>query len=102
MNVRFSENEIRFRISKAEFDKLASGEYLQLETIPMVFIAQVAKKTLEQAMVLDLSCGQVHLIISPEEITALGSRLPSRVGIEKTLALGLGKSVDTIFEVDIK
>lgn len=102
MNVRFSENEIRFRVSKEEFEKLSIGEHLQLETIPMVFVAQPAKKTLEQAMVIDLSCGQVHLVISPEELQALAARLPSRTGIEKTLTLGMGKTVNVIFEVDVK
>ncbi len=102
MNVRFSENEIRFRVTNDEFEKVSNGEHLQLETIPMVFVVQPALKTLEQAMVMDLSCGQVHLVISPEEIKALEARLPSRTGIEKTLALAMGKSVDVIFEVDVK
>lgn len=102
MNVRFSDGEIRFRVTMPEFDRLIKGEYLQLETIPLTFVVQMAKKPVEQAMVIDLSCGAVHLVISPEEVEALQTRLPSKEGIEKHLSLGMGKSIDVAFEVDVK
>ncbi len=55
MNIRFSQNEIRFRVSIEEFEKLSQGGYVQLETIPLTFTVTIAKKTLDQAMVIDFS-----------------------------------------------
>ena len=102
MNVRFSENEIRFRVTSQEFDRVKTGEPLQLETIPFTFIVQMAKKPLAQGMVLDLSRDAVHLVISPEEIESLQGRLPSRHGIEKRLTLANEKTLDVAFEIDIR
>lgn len=102
MNIRFSDGEIRFRVTAQEFEKLNQGDYVQLETIPLTFVVTIAKKTLDQAMVLDLSCSAVQLVLSPEEAEAFRAQLPSKAGIEKTLSLGMGKSIDVAFEVDLR
>ena len=105
MNIRFAENEIRYRVSPGEFQELKNGRYLQLDTIPLTFVVQMAKKSLAQGMALDLSCGAIHLAISPDEITEFENRLPSRSGIEKRLLLGESggnRTLDVAFEVDIK
>lgn len=102
MNIRFSDGEIRFRVTTQEFEKLKQGDYVQLETIPLTFVVTIAKKPLDQAMVIDLSCSAVQLVISPQEMKAFQSRLPSKHGIEKTLPLGTGKSIDVVFEVDVR
>jgi hypothetical protein len=102
MNIRLSEGQIRFRVTTQEFEKLSRGDYVQLETIPLTFVVTIAKKPLDQAMVIDLSCGAVQLVISPEEMKAFQARLPSKHGIEKTLSLGMGKSIDVAFEVDVR
>ena len=102
MNVRFAKNEIRFRVTHEEFERMLAGEHVELETIPMNFIAQIAKKPLDQAMVLDLSCAAVHLVLSPDEVTAFRSRLPNKKGIEKQLSMGTGRTLDVAFEVDLR
>lgn len=102
MNVRFAQNEIRFRVTHEEFEKLLSGEHVELETIPLNFVVQIAKKPLEQGMVIDLSCAAVHLVISPNEVTEFRSHLPSKKGIEKQLSMGNGRTLDVAFEVDLR
>ncbi len=102
MNIRFSDGEIRFRVTAQEFEKLNKGEYVQLETIPLTFVVTIAKKPLDQAMVIDLSCSAVQLVISPEEMKSFQARLPSKHGIEKTLSMGMGKTIDVAFEVDVR
>lgn len=102
MNVRFAKDEIRFRVTEEEFQQILKGEYVQLETIPLTFVAQMAKNPLKQAMIIDLSCSSVQLAISPDEMEAFQSRLPSKQGIEKSLTLGMGKSIHVAFEVDLR
>ncbi len=102
MNIRFAQNEIRFRVTHEEFEKLLEGEYVELETIPLNFVVQIAKKPLDQGMVIDLSCGAVHLVISPDEMTEFRSHLPNKKGIEKRLSMGTGRTLDVAFEVDVR
>ena len=102
MNIRFAKDEIRYRVTEDEFQQILQGGYVQLETIPLTFVAQMAKKPLEQAMVIDLSCSAVQLVISPEEMESFKAQLPSKRGIEKTLTLGMGKSINVAFEVDLR
>lgn len=102
MNVRLAENEMRFRVSQEEFQRMTSGEHVQLETIPLTFVVLIAKKPLEQGMVLDLSCAAVQLVISPLEIKDFQARMPSKKGIEKTLSMGTGRTLDVVFEVDVQ
>jgi len=102
VNVRFSDNKIRFRVTPTEFDKLDGGDHLQLETIPLTFVVQVAAKPPGRGMAIDLTCSGVHLVLSREELEEFKGRPQSRKGIQASLTMGNGKPLEVAFEVDVK
>jgi hypothetical protein len=104
MKVRFAEQSVRCRVTRAELATLLSGRAIALEvTMPRehVFRLNVRPSALDQWQ-LDSDPTGLWLTIPRTELQALSESLPSREGIERAFELSNGGSVSMSFEVDVK
>lgn len=102
MTVRFSRNEIRFRVVPSELDELIAGRTLTLDSVPVR--AELRAKEVIDSKKLSLKVEGAHLWveISKNELELLKARLPSREGIDESVRIEPGRELSVSFEVDIK
>ena len=102
MTVRFSQNEIRFRVVPTELDEILLGKTLVLDSYPLRAEISLGKEPLSKKLTLKVSGTQLFLAISRDELELLKRRLPSREGLEEVVELDLGVVFNISFEVDVK
>lgn len=102
MTVRFSQNEIRFRVMPSELDEIIAGRTLDLASYPLQFQIASGKKRSVDKLSLRVDGLKLFLEISRDELELLRSRLPSRDGIEEVVQLESGLELNISFEVDVK
>ena len=104
MNIRFSDQHIRFRVSQSELDQLLTGRRLVL-AVPMPRAHQINANVSVTQMgdwQLDSDPTGLWLSIPRDALTQFASNLPSKEGIEHEFDLGQGKNLSVGFEVDLK
>ncbi|MGH8176966.1 MAG: DUF7009 family protein [Steroidobacter sp.] len=104
MNVRFSAQALRCRVSRAELDRLLSGRAVALEvTLPRdhVFRVNVRPTTLA-GWQLDTDPTGLWLTIPRTALESLSLSAPNKEGVEQTFETSNGGSVAVSFEVDVK
>jgi hypothetical protein len=104
MKVRFAENSVRCRATKAELATLLSGRAVALEVaLPRdhVFRINIRPSALAQWQ-LDSDPTGLWLTVPRSELEALSESVPSREGIEHAFELSTGGSVTVSFEIDVK
>ena len=102
MNVRLAENEIRFRVSNEEFQALIAREPIRLDSEFINVVVQISQTVFSDGLRLDFSSRDLKLLLSPDEVKVLETRLPSKKGIETRVITTSGKELNIIFEVDLK
>jgi hypothetical protein len=103
MNVRFSEQAIRCRVTSAELQQLLTGRALSLELcLPRdrKFRVSVRPAALETWQ-LDSDPTGMWIAIPRSQLQALAETLPNKEGIEREFETAQGKLTVT-FEVDLK
>jgi hypothetical protein len=104
MNVRFSDQHIRFRVNRAELDQLISGRRLALN-VPMPrahkFHASINVTQMGDWQ-LDSDPTGLWLSIPRTAIESLASDKPSKEGLVHDFDLGQGQHLSVGFEVDLK
>jgi hypothetical protein len=104
MNIKFSNDAVRCRVSRSELDRLLSGRALSLEVqLPRnhVFRASVWPG----AMVgwqLESDPTGIWITIPKTELQSLAESLPSKEGIEQEFATDSDGKVTVSFEVDVR
>jgi hypothetical protein len=103
MNVRFTADSIRCRLTSAEFDRLSSGRTVELVvSLPRnhAFKINVRPNALNQWQ-LDSDPTGIWITVPASELKSFAETLPSREGIERSFDLGSG-SVSVVIEVDVR
>jgi hypothetical protein len=103
MNVRFSEQAIRCRVTAVELEQLLTGRALSLELcLPRdrKFRVNVRPAALE-AWQLDSDPTGIWIAIPRSQLQALAQAVPSKEGIEHGFEAAQG-SLAVSFEVDLK
>jgi len=103
VNLRISENQLRFRITRDELDFLMNGEILQLDLNLSTQRLVYSISTSDSAAPLALIAGQnlLHLAVNKVTLTEFASNLPAREGIEHEVQLGMSH-VTLMLEVDVR
>lgn len=104
MKLRFADQSIRCRATRAELEVLLSGRAVSLElALPRdhTFRVNVRPSALGKWQLESDPTG-VWLTIPAAELQTLSESLPSREGIEQQFPLTSGGSVTVSFEVDVK
>ena len=104
MNLRLSDDGVRFRVTKTELTQLLAGRAISLElALPRdhVFRANVRPAMLNQWQLATDPTG-LWLTIPSVDLKALSESLPSRKGLEHAFELTNGSPVIVTFEVDVK
>jgi hypothetical protein len=103
MNVRFTADSIRCRLTTAEFDRLSTGRAVEL-LVPLprnhAFKINVRPSALNQ-WVLDSDPTGIWITVPASELTSFSETLPSREGIERNFQLDSG-SISVVLEVDVR
>ena len=103
MNIKFSSDAVRCRVSRAELDRLLAGRAVALE-VPLprnhVFKANVWPGAIGTWQLESDPTG-ICITIPKAELQTLSESLPSRDGIEKEFEATEG-TVKVCFEVDVR
>ncbi len=103
MNIKFSSDAVRCRVSRAELDRLLSGRAVVLE-VPLprnhVFKANVWPGAIG-GWQLESDPTGIWITIPKPDLQALADSLPSKEGIEREFDASEGK-VRVVFEVDVR
>ena len=110
MNTRFSENEVRFRISRLELESLLSGHWLHLELdLPDQEGYQFRIHPFDvpgnenQPLFLNVREKVMELGVSTASLRELAMRLPSKEGLTaKVPSRGTAQVLRVALEVDSK
>ena len=103
MNVRFTADSIRCRLTAAEFELLVSGRAVELiVTLPRShsFKINVRPSALDQWQLASDPTG-IWITVPASELKLLAEMLPSKEGIERSFELDQG-SINVILEVDVR
>jgi len=103
MNIRFSDEAVRCRVSRAELDRLLTGRAVALEVaLPRnhVFRANVWPGAMT-GWQLESDPTGIWITIPKGELQALAESLPNREGVEQEFDTAEGK-VKVSFEVDVR
>lgn len=106
ITLKLLENQLRFRIHRAEFDKLRLGETLALEMAlfpeqPLTIILSPEERASSQLR-LEAGASTIHLHISTQALQVFEACLPSRQGLEDTTLDTTGKPIRLCLEVDVR
>jgi hypothetical protein len=103
MNIRFSDRHIRFRVSRAEFERLLAGRSLALD-VPMPrahqFRASVSVTPIGDWL-LDSDPTGLWLTLPRAAVEALLQELPRKEGVEHEFETN-GSKLTLAFEVDLR
>jgi len=105
MNLRFSEQELRFRVSKSELELLCEGSDLkQCTYLPngksLKYI--IKADSYRESMFLEYEDNQIILHANINYIKEFYDSLPRRDGLETTQTLSKNREIILILEVDIR
>lgn len=103
MNLRISEHQLRFRISREELTELMGGEILQL-TLNLgnqLFAYRLSINDSAQPLTLTVKENIWHLTVDKTILTKFAADLPSREGIEHKVRLG-DSPITLVLEVDVR
>jgi len=105
MNLRFSEQELRFRVSKSELELLCAGNDIEQCTYlsndkSLKYL--IKNDTNYKDMFLSYDNDYMILYVNNEYIRAFYESLPSRDGLEITQTIDQNKSINLVLEVDIR
>jgi hypothetical protein len=103
MNIKFSSDAVRCRVSRAELDRLLSGRAIALE-VPLprnhVFRANVWPGAMD-GWQLESDPTGIWITIPKAELQTLAESLPSKEGIEQEFE-AMDGTVKVSFEVDVR
>jgi hypothetical protein len=103
MNVRFSAESIRCRLTTADFDRLLTGRAVEL-LVPLplnhTFKINVRPNALNQWQLASDPTG-IWVTVPMAELKSLAETLPSKEGIERSFELDSG-SILVVLEVDVR
>jgi hypothetical protein len=104
MNVRFSEGELRCRVTRSEVERLLSGRAIALE-VPLprdhIFRMNIRPTTLNEWR-LDSDPTGLWLTIARTDLEWLSQAPPSKEGLDRTFDTANGGKLAVSFEVDVK
>jgi hypothetical protein len=103
MNVRFTPDSIRCRLTSAEFELLKSGRAVDLiVALPRnhSFRINLRPSALNQWQLASDPTG-IWITVPAREVNSLAEMLPSKEGIEHSFELDVG-SIVVILEVDVR
>ncbi len=103
MNLRISENQLRFRITQGETELLMRDGTLafSLNLGAQTVEYSVAVAELEQTLALDIKKNAWKLLVDRKDFSQFLASLPSREGIEQTVTIG-GAQIELVLEVDVR
>ena len=104
MNIKFSDEAVRCRVSRGELDRLLSGRAVALE-VPLprnhLFRANVWPGAMG-GWQLESDPTGIWITIPKTELQALAESLPTRDGIEQDFDTATDGKVKVSFEVDVR
>ena len=104
MNIKFSDEAVRCRVSRVELDRLLSGRAIALE-VPLprnhLFRANVWPGAMG-GWQLESDPTGIWITIPKTELQALAESLPARDGIEQDFDTATEGKVKVSFEVDVR
>lgn len=104
MNIKFSDDVVRCRVSRGELDRLLSGRAIGLE-VPLprnhLFRANVWPGAMG-GWQLESDPTGIWITIPKTELQALAESLPNRDGIEQDFDTATDGKVKVSFEVDVR
>ena len=103
MNLRISENQLRFRITQGETELLRQDGVFAFS---LNFGAQtveysVALSEMEQTLALDVQKTAWKLLVDRKDFNQFLASLPSREGIEQKVTMN-GAQIELVLEVDVR
>lgn len=103
MNLRISENQLRFRITQGETELLMRDGTLafSLNLGTQMVEYSVAVVELEQTLTLDVKKNAWKLLVDRKDFSQFLASLPSREGIEQTVTMN-GAQIELVLEVDVR
>ena len=104
MNIKFSANHIRCRVSRADLDRLLSGRALALE-VPLPRHHTFRINVWPGAMggwQLESDPTGIWITIPKVQLQGLAESLPSKEGLEQCFDVPAGGTLRVSFEVDVK
>ena len=104
MNLRISERQLRFRISRDEMARLMRDESLNLTiTLPWGRWSYHVQ-TIEAAssLMIEHTPGQTRLLVDRYALMAFEDRLPARDGLIEQIVAEDGAPLTLVLEVDVK
>jgi hypothetical protein len=104
MNIKFSDDAVRCRVSRGELDRLLAGRAVALE-VPLprnhLFRANVWPGAMS-GWQLESDPTGIWITIPKAELQALAESLPSKEGIEQEFDTATEGKVKISFEVDVR
>lgn len=104
MNIKFSDDSVRCRVSRAELDRLLTGRSIALE-VPLPRNHQFRASVWPGAMggwQLESDPTGMWITIPKAELQTLAESLPSRDGIEQEFDTASEGKLTVSFEVDVR
>lgn len=103
MNLRISENQLRFRITQEELARLMGGEQLasSIDLGNQQFSYRVFTEESAVPLVFSGHGGGWHLKVGNSALAAFAGGVPSREGIEHVVRLG-ASPITLVLEVDVR
>jgi hypothetical protein len=103
MNLRISENQLRFRITQGETELLRQDGVLafSLNLGAQTVEYSVVLADLEKTLVLDVQKSAWKLLVDREDFSQFLASLPSREGIERNVSMN-GTQLTLVLEVDVR
>jgi hypothetical protein len=103
MNLRISENQLRFRITQGETELLMRDRVLAflLSLGTQTVEYSVALTELEQPLALDVQKDAWRLLVDRKDFSRFLASLPSREGIEQTVTMG-STQIKLVLEIDVR
>lgn len=104
MKVRFSDQSVRCRVTRAELERLLTGRAIALEVaLPRDHTFRVSiRPAAIDGWQLDSDPTGLWLSIPRTELESLSQSLPSKEGIEQAFDISNGSSLMVSFEVDLR
>ena len=103
MNLRISENQLRFRITHGEAELITRDGLLSflLNLGAQTVEYSVALSELEQPLALNVQNNAWKLLVDRKDFSQFLASLPSREGIEQTVTMK-GTQLTLVLEVDVR
>lgn len=103
MNLRISMGQLRFRITREELGTLLHGDTVEI-ILPLsksILHYYIRSASLESPLAIQENSNGLTLVADRGALAALEKQLPSREGIEHSIALS-GNNVLLVLEVDVR